>query len=421
VNSGILLVDKPPHLTSHDVVGRMRRLAGTRRIGHAGTLDPMATGLLILGVNSATRLLHYLVGLDKEYRVTIRLGWGTTTDDAEGEPLPGDGADVAIATVDEETLRVGIRRLTGVIDQVPSSVSAVKVGGQRAYRRVRDGETVELAARTVTVSAFDLLSVRAGDGYLDADVRVECSSGTYVRALARDLGADLGTGGHLTALRRTRIGAFGVDEASVLEGFDVEGSMMSPADAARRALPVVEVTAQQAVDLGHGKCIAVPRLGRGRPDRRDRFRRPARCDRRAPWRDAEGRDGVPRRGGRSMIEWFAWVQIAVAVAGGLLCLALGFAGRVPSDLTNGALALVELLLVAQLVVAIAAPAFGNEATGSVLEFYVYLISALLIPPAAIFWGLVERSRWSTVVLGVAALAVAVMVYRMLQIWTVQQA
>jgi tRNA pseudouridine55 synthase len=257
VNSGILLVDKPQGITSHDVVSRMRRLAATRRIGHAGTLDPMATGLLILGVNSATRLLHYLVGLDKEYLATIRLGWDTTTDDAEGEPLPTTG-ERALAVVDDEALRSGIRRLTGVIDQVPSSVSAVKVEGRRAYRRVRDGETVELAPRTVTVSAFDLLSRRAGDGFIDVDVRVECSSGTYVRALARDLGANLGTGGHLTALRRTRIGAFGIDEASELEGFDVAASMMSPADAARRVLSVVQVTAQEAVDLGHGKRIAAP-------------------------------------------------------------------------------------------------------------------------------------------------------------------
>jgi tRNA pseudouridine55 synthase len=255
VNSGILLVDKPQGITSHDVVARMRRLAGTRKIGHAGTLDPMATGLLILGVDGATRLLHHLVGLDKEYLATIRLGWGTTTDDAEGEPLD-TASEAALAAVDEEALRRGIRRLTGVIEQVPSTVSAVKVAGRRAYRRARDGETVELASRTVTVAAFELLEVRMGEGFVDADVRVACSSGTYVRALARDLGRDLGTGGHLTALRRTRIGGFGVDEASELDDFSVTAAMMSPADAARRALPVVEVTAQEAIDLGHGKRIA---------------------------------------------------------------------------------------------------------------------------------------------------------------------
>ncbi|HEY9324250.1 MAG TPA: tRNA pseudouridine(55) synthase TruB [Agromyces sp.] len=254
MNSGILLVDKPQGITSHDVVSRMRRLAGTRKIGHAGTLDPMATGLLVLGVNGATRLLHYLVGLDKEYLATIRLGWNTTTDDAEGEALDAASADV-VAAVTEAAVQGAITPLTGEIEQVPSAVSAIKVAGKRAYQRVRDGETVELAPRRVTVSAFETLAFRAGDGHLDVDVRVECSSGTYIRALARDLGAALGTGGHLTALRRTRIGRFGVDEAGELEGFDVASAIMSPADAARRALPTVTLTAQQAVDLGHGKRI----------------------------------------------------------------------------------------------------------------------------------------------------------------------
>jgi tRNA pseudouridine55 synthase len=254
VNSGILLVDKPQGITSHDVVSRMRRLAGTRKIGHAGTLDPMATGLLVLGVNGATRLLHYLVGLDKEYLATIRLGWDTTTDDAEGEPLDAASAE-HVAAVTETAVLEAIVPLTGEIEQVPSAVSAIKVDGKRAYQRVRDGETVELKSRLVTVSAFETLAFRPGDGHLDVDVRVECSSGTYIRALARDLGAALGTGGHLTALRRTRIGRFGVDEAGELDGFDVASAIMSPADAARRALPVVTLTAQQAVDLGHGKRV----------------------------------------------------------------------------------------------------------------------------------------------------------------------
>ena len=254
MNSGILLVDKPQGITSHDVVARTRRLAGTRKIGHAGTLDPMATGLLLLGVNGATRLLHYLVGLDKEYLATIRLGWDTTTDDAEGEALPAASAE-RLSAVTTSAIEAGMLRQTGTIEQVPSAVSAVKVAGKRAYQRVRDGEQVELAARTVTVSAFELLAVRPGEGRVDADVRVECSSGTYVRALARDLGAQLGTGGHLTALRRTRIGAFRVDEAAALDDLDVAASLMSPADAARRALPVAVLTPGQAVDLGHGKRI----------------------------------------------------------------------------------------------------------------------------------------------------------------------
>ncbi len=254
MNSGILLVDKPHGITSHDVVARTRRLAGTRKIGHAGTLDPMATGLLVLGVESATRLLHYLVGLDKEYLATIRLGWNTTTDDAEGEALAAAAAD-QVAAVTEQEIGEGMQRLTGVIEQVPSAVSAVKVAGKRAYQRVREGESVELAPRTVTVSAFDLLAARPGGGFVDVDVRVACSSGTYVRALARDLGADLGTGGHLTKLRRTRIGAFHVEEAAALEELDVAAALLRPSDAARRVLPVATLTAQQATDLGHGKRV----------------------------------------------------------------------------------------------------------------------------------------------------------------------
>ncbi|MBT2519313.1 tRNA pseudouridine(55) synthase TruB [Streptomyces sp. ISL-90] len=268
MNSGILLVDKPQGITSHDVVSRMRRLAGTRKIGHAGTLDPMATGLLVLGVNNATRLLHYLVGLDKEYLATIRLGWNTTTDDAEGEPLVAASAD-GLAAATDAAIGNGIEALTGVIDQVPSAVSAIKVAGKRAYQRVRDGEVVELSSRRVTVSAFESIGRRDGDGFIDLDVRVECSSGTYVRALARDLGAALGTGGHLTALRRTRIGRFGVDEAGALEGFEVARHFMSPADAARRALPVTEVTEAQAVDLRHGKRIEAPPIASSGADAAD--------------------------------------------------------------------------------------------------------------------------------------------------------
>jgi tRNA pseudouridine55 synthase len=257
VNSGILLVDKPQGMTSHDVVARIRRLAGTRKVGHAGTLDPMATGLLLIGVESSTRLLHHLVGLDKQYLATVRLGWGTTTDDAEGEALAAAPAD-AVASISREGVLERMTRLTGVIDQVPSAVSAVKVDGKRAYQRVREGEAVELAARTVTVSAFDLLDERRGDGWLDLDVRVACSSGTYVRALARDLGMALGVGGHLTALRRTRIGRFDVAEAGALEGLDVAAARLGPAEAARRALPAIAVDADAVRDLRHGKRIDPP-------------------------------------------------------------------------------------------------------------------------------------------------------------------
>ncbi|HWN32921.1 MAG TPA: tRNA pseudouridine(55) synthase TruB, partial [Pseudonocardia sp.] len=205
--SGLVVVDKPGGLTSHDVVGRLRRLLGTRKIGHAGTLDPMATGVLVLGVERATRLLGHLALDTKAYAATIRLGVATSTDDAEGEVTATRDA----GAVDEAEVRAGMAALTGAIEQVPSSVSAIKVDGKRAYRRVRDGEQVELAARPVTVAEFALDAVHRGDGHTDLDVRVECSSGTYVRALARDLGAGLGVGGHLTALRRTRVGPFGLD------------------------------------------------------------------------------------------------------------------------------------------------------------------------------------------------------------------
>ncbi|MDR5701339.1 tRNA pseudouridine(55) synthase TruB [Agromyces aerolatus] len=255
--SGILLVDKPQGITSHDVVSRVRRLAGTRKVGHAGTLDPMATGLLILGVNDATRLLHYLVGLDKAYTATIRLGWGTTTDDAEGEALEHASAE-AVAALGEDRIAAGLRSLTGELEQVPSSVSAIKVDGKRAYARVRGGETVELAARPVRVAEFELVALRRGTEWVDLDVRVEVSSGTYVRALARDLGAALGVGGHLTALRRTRVGGFTVTDASPLEHLDVGAAIVPAAIAARSALPVVELDPAAAVDLGHGKRIAAP-------------------------------------------------------------------------------------------------------------------------------------------------------------------
>jgi tRNA pseudouridine55 synthase len=260
VNSGILLVDKPQGITSHDVVSRTRRLAGTRRVGHAGTLDPMATGLLILGVNASTRLLTYVVGLDKEYLATIRLGSSTTTDDAEGDVVATAEPDV-VAAVREDAIAAGIRTLTGAISQVPSSVSAIKVDGKRAYALVRAGGNVELASRPVTVSAFDILDRRDAAGTIDLDVRVVCSSGTYIRALARDLGSALGVGGHLTALRRSRIGPFHIADASRLDELDVAASLLSPAAAASALFPAISLTETQAVDLGHGKRIDAAGFG----------------------------------------------------------------------------------------------------------------------------------------------------------------
>ncbi|MFS4506804.1 tRNA pseudouridine(55) synthase TruB [Clavibacter sp. Sh2141] len=263
--SGLLLIDKRGEWTSHDLVARTRRLAGTRKVGHAGTLDPMATGLMILGVNSSTRLLTYLVGLDKEYLATIRLGRATTTDDREGGVVsraePGRIRDLAVADVER-----AIADLRGTISQVPSAVSAIKVDGKRAYARVRAGEDVELAAREVTVSAFDVLRFDAvepeegeEDGaQLDLDVRITCSSGTYVRALARDLGRALGVGGHLTALRRTRVGPFHVDDAVPVDELVVADRLIPPADAAGRLFDVLHLTEQEAVDLGHGKRLTTP-------------------------------------------------------------------------------------------------------------------------------------------------------------------
>lgn len=256
--SGILLVDKPGGLTSHDIVSRVRRAAGTRKVGHAGTLDPMATGLLVLGINSSTRLLTYLVGLDKEYLATIALGATTTTDDAEGETVTVADPE-AVARVTDDDLAREIARLTGTIEQVPSSVSAIKVDGRRAYDRVRAGEQFELASRTVTVSAFDMLEVRRTSGVLELDVRVECSSGTYIRALARDLGAALNVGGHLTALRRTRVGPFSVvdalDAARELSPVEVEQVLLTPADTAAKLFDAVHLDTDEVRDLQNGKRV----------------------------------------------------------------------------------------------------------------------------------------------------------------------
>ncbi|WP_114906109.1 tRNA pseudouridine(55) synthase TruB [Ornithinimicrobium murale] len=266
---GLLVVDKPAGWTSHDVVGRCRRLCATRRVGHAGTLDPMATGVLVLGVNRATKLLTFLVGADKTYTATIRLGVSTVTDDAEGEVTARRDAS-ALA---EEQVRAAVRRLTGAIQQVPSSVSAIKIDGKRSYARVRAGEDVELAARPVTVHRFEVLAVRRGRAgaqaaHLDLDVEVEVSSGTYVRALARDLGELLGVGGHLIALRRTRVGDLDLPRAVTLEQLELDGApahLIPLAGAAAASFPVRQLTAQEATDLGHGKRLPSDSPGRIEP------------------------------------------------------------------------------------------------------------------------------------------------------------
>jgi tRNA pseudouridine55 synthase len=249
---GLIVVDKPGGMTSHDVVSRIRRLAKTRRVGHGGTLDPMATGVLIIGVNRATRLLTYVIGAAKSYTATIRLGQATVTDDAEGDVV----STVSAAGVADDAIRAGLALQTGEISQVPSAVSAIKINGERAYKRVRDGETVELAARTVTVSRLDVLAIRrpAAD-LVDVDVDVTCSSGTYIRAIARDLGTALGVGGHLTALRRTAVGGLTLAESSTLAELeqrapDVIGLPL--ADAARQAFRQRTATADEARVLSHG-------------------------------------------------------------------------------------------------------------------------------------------------------------------------
>jgi tRNA pseudouridine55 synthase len=252
--NGIVLVDKPQGPSSHTVVAIARRLLGTRKIGHAGTLDPMATGLLVLGVGASTRLLTYLVGADKTYTATIRLGAATVTDDAEGDVVATASVD-AIRAVTDEAIGSGITALTGSILQRPSAVSAIKVDGKRAYDRVRAGEDVLLDARSVTVSRFAVLDTRRDEAGISLDVVVDCSSGTYIRALARDLGEALGVGGHLTALRRTRVGEFDIADACEPDDISAE-RLIAPATVARGLMPVWETNDSDATDIGHGKKVA---------------------------------------------------------------------------------------------------------------------------------------------------------------------
>lgn len=249
--AGILIVDKPGGLTSHQVVGRIRRVFATRKVGHAGTLDPMATGVLILGLNRATRLLGHLALHDKAYLATIRLGMATNTDDAEGEPT--GGADASALSI--EQVAAAMAPLRGDIHQIPSTVSAIKVDGRRAYARARAGEEVELAARPVTISSFEVLASRYTGQFLDVDVQVECSTGTYVRALARDLGLALGTGGHLTMLRRTRIGRYSIDQAQELDDITPQTELLTMAAVARLSFPVLEVDQAAATDVGFGRSL----------------------------------------------------------------------------------------------------------------------------------------------------------------------
>ncbi|KOU17982.1 tRNA pseudouridine synthase B [Streptomyces sp. WM6372] len=256
---GLVIVDKPSGFTSHDVVAKMRGIAKTRRVGHAGTLDPMATGVLVLGVEKATKLLGHLALTEKEYLGTIRLGQNTLTDDAEGEIT--SSADASAVT--REAVDQGIAKLSGEIMQVPSKVSAIKIKGVRSYKRARDGEDFEIPARPVTISSFQVYDMRdaeAEDGtkVVDLVVSVVCSSGTYIRALARDLGADLGVGGHLTALRRTRVGPYKIDRARTLDQLQEELTVMPIGEAAAAAFPRWDLDARRASLLANGVRIDMP-------------------------------------------------------------------------------------------------------------------------------------------------------------------
>jgi len=257
--AGVLCVDKPSGLTSHDVVDRVRRRLGVRRVGHAGTLDPMATGVLIIGVGSTTRLLGIIGGHDKEYTATIRLGSSTTTDDREGDVL-AQATTQDIQHVTDAAIAETVAHFTGALEQRPSAVSAVKVDGKRAYQRVRDGEEVDLPARAVTVEEFMILDIRHGDAdsstAIDVDVRVRCSAGTYIRSLARDVGEELGVGGHLTELGRTRSGTVDVTECIDLDGADLE-HVSAPGVFARRHLPAVDLDDDQVVRVRNGARVGV--------------------------------------------------------------------------------------------------------------------------------------------------------------------
>ncbi|ABM13143.1 MULTISPECIES: tRNA pseudouridine(55) synthase TruB [Mycolicibacterium] len=251
---GLVVVDKPGGMTSHDVVGRCRRLFGTRKVGHAGTLDPMATGVLVVGIERATKILGLLTATDKSYAATIRLGQTTSTEDAEGEVLQS----VSAAEVTDAQIEAAIAPLRGPIDQIPSAVSAIKIAGKRAYQMVRDGQTVELAARPVRIDRFEVLEVRRDGELVDVDVAVDCSSGTYIRALARDVGAALGVGGHLTALRRTRVGGFGLEQARTLDEL-AEAPRLSYSldEACLRAFARRDITEAEAESASHGRALPV--------------------------------------------------------------------------------------------------------------------------------------------------------------------
>lgn len=253
MSDGFLIVDKDPGMTSHDVVAIARKALGTRKVGHAGTLDPMATGVLVLGFGNGTRLLQYITDGDKSYQGTIVLGASTVTDDHEGEVLTrADASSVA-----DEEIRTVLASMVGTISQRPSSVSAVKVDGERAYDRVRSGEVFELAARTITISSLSVLEIRRIDEYIEVDIDVTCSAGTFIRAIARDLGNELKVGGHLNALRRTRVAGFALDVATSVG--DLKSKNFQPlglTDVARRTFPARDLTQEEVRELSFGRPLS---------------------------------------------------------------------------------------------------------------------------------------------------------------------
>lgn len=254
VLGGIAIVDKPAGMTSHDVVSTLRRYFGTRKVGHAGTLDPMATGVLVAGINRGTKFLAHLTKADKRYEGTIRLGSATTTDDREGEVI-SEAAPATVAAIKDEQILAGVADLSGDIMQRPTAVSAIKIDGKRAHERVREGEDVVIPARPVRIDSFEVHEIRRGEGFIDLDVEVACSSGTYIRALARDLGEALGVGGHLTSLRRTAVGSFSIEQATELALLEEDPKFMPLDEALPLCFPVLEVTAQEAADLAMGKWL----------------------------------------------------------------------------------------------------------------------------------------------------------------------
>lgn len=250
---GFLVVDKEPGMTSHDVVAIGRRALNTRKVGHAGTLDPMATGILVLGFNNGTRLLQYITDGDKTYQATVVLGAATITDDVEGEVI--NTADTSAVT--DQQIHAELAKMRGTIMQRPSSVSAVKIDGERAYDRVRSGEDVVLPEREVTISQLDVLAIRQSADKIEVDIEVTCSAGTFIRAIARDCGTALGVGGHLNSLRRSRVAGFGLDRAVTLQQLKSgEFSTLDLADVARATFPVREIALDEKLELSFGRTLS---------------------------------------------------------------------------------------------------------------------------------------------------------------------